>query len=104
MGPNNVGKSQFLYDIFKRIGHQDTNSLLLNELDFEPPNSFEELIYGLKVGPNPDNPNGTLLRGMGPSLSNGEQIDLPISFDKEKFNKEDFRSHLIILVVFKLHI
>ena len=50
VGPNNVGKSQTLKDIatIMSSGRRD-RTVILKELNFERPGSFEEFMAGLEV-------------------------------------------------------
>lgn len=70
VGANNVGKSQTLRDIQQKmqIG-KASKSVLLKEIVFEKPVSFEDLLVNLKVADSPHNISNKVIFGINNNLT-----------------------------------
>lgn len=88
VGPNNVGKSQTLRDIYTKLtaGAQARTTILQN-VGIEKPKSFEELLVGLDVSPDPNNVSQEIVRGMGSTLTNADQVPISREHLKQQFDQ-----------------
>lgn len=75
VGANNVGKSQTLRDIHRRIveGPQ-ARTTIVETLEIEKPPSLDSFLAGLESTEDPANPHQHILRGIGPTLTGGDQL------------------------------
>ncbi len=69
VGPNNSVKSRILKDILELATKQEPNIVLLKEIDFPIPNSFEELIEAYEIKDHKDTSGNTSLRPLLPTLT-----------------------------------
>ncbi len=54
VGPNNVGKSQTLKDIYRRMSSaENITNVLIENIEFEIPDNFDRLLDGLVVKQDP---------------------------------------------------
>ena len=73
VGPNNVGKSQFLKDIHNyMINKNNWNPKIIKKIELVKPTTFNELISNLKRSIHPGNSNLMNLDGLGSTLLKGE--------------------------------
>ncbi len=89
VGPNNVGKSQTLRDIYSKMtGGIDARTTLIKNIVFEKPATFDALLYGLKVVKDPQNINQHLIGGIHPDLRSGSQIGVNLQSFKSQFESQ----------------
>jgi len=69
VGPNNSGKSRILKDILELATKQDPNVVLLRELDFSMPDSFEDLVTAYNIKLHMDKSGNCSLRPLLPTLA-----------------------------------
>ena len=75
VGPNNVGKSQTLRDVHDRAHEPNTaRPVILEELEFEAPDSDELLLDGLYVVDDPRSVGGRVARGLSSNLVSGHEV------------------------------
>lgn len=73
VGPNNVGKSQFLKDIHNYMINQNNwNPKIIKNIEPIKPKTFNELISDIKRSIHPGNSNLMNLDGLGSTLLKGE--------------------------------
>ncbi|VVB64895.1 Uncharacterised protein [uncultured archaeon] len=69
VGPNNSGKSRILKDILELTTKQDPRNIILNNVEFTPPESIDELISSYNIKANIDQAGNYSLRPLSPTLS-----------------------------------
>ncbi|MCH7648772.1 MAG: AAA family ATPase [Thaumarchaeota archaeon] len=73
VGPNNVGKSQFLKDIYNYMIKQNNwNPKIIKKIELVKPTTFNELISNLKRSIHPGNSNLIKIDGLESKLLSGE--------------------------------
>jgi len=88
VGPNNVGKSQFLKDIHNRmINDRNTREVIIKQIEFERPSTFDELIYGLRKKSITGKDSVWILDGINSRLNGGDSISL------SKNVEENYQEH-----------
>lgn len=90
VGPNNVGKSQTLKDIHaKMTSGRNARTTILTEIEVQKPDTFDELLAGLKVIDDPDHLDHHLVSGIGSNLRSGDQIRVHMGNLEQQFNASD---------------
>jgi len=90
VGPNNVGKSQTLRDIYSNmVSGQRIKTTIITKIEFEKPNSFENLLEDLKVIEHPTSVGVHQIRGIMPNLISGDTISINIKSLKQQFDNQD---------------
>ena len=85
VGPNNVGKSQTLRDIYTKLNAGvDAQTTIIQRLDIPKPSSWGEFSESLRIEPAIDQPQNRIVRGLGSNLQSrtGHQINIQ-SFEKQ---------------------
>lgn len=90
VGANNVGKSQTLRDIQQRMQMGLASKfILLKEINFEKPATFEELLSNLKVTDSIHNISNKNIIGINNNLTGQDQFELNYEYSKQRFDNED---------------
>lgn len=90
VGPNNVGKSQTLRDIYlKMASGRDARTTIISDVELKKPSKFENLLEGLKVIKHPTNVGTYQIRGIQPNLASGDTINVNIESLKKQFDNQD---------------
>lgn len=90
VGANNVGKSQILRDIQQRMQFGLTSTfILLNQLNFEKPKNFDDLLSNLKLTDSIHNIGSKDIVGIDNNLVGQHQFQLNYEFSKQRFISED---------------
>ena len=90
VGPNNVGKSQTLKDIHSKMANgQQTPTTIVDHLVIEKPDTFEELLQGLKVFDDPQHMGQKVVRGIGSNLRSGDEIRINDEHIRKQFAQSD---------------
>jgi hypothetical protein len=72
VGPNNVGKSQFLRDIYMRMEvGKDFKTVIVKGINFQRPETFEEFTAGLGWKEDPQNTERLVFTGLSANLREG---------------------------------
>lgn len=89
VGANNVGKSQTLRDIQERMqSGLASKFVLLKQIDFEKPESFEDLLSALKVSDSPRNIGNKKIVGINKDLTGQDSFELNYEHSKNRFEQE----------------
>jgi AAA15 family ATPase/GTPase len=89
VGANNVGKSQTLRDIQQRMQvGKASKSILLKEILFEKPASFEDLLVSLKVADSAHNISNKVIIGINNNLTGQDSFELNYEHFKQRFERE----------------
>ncbi len=85
VGSNNVGKSQTLKDIHKKIelGHE-AETALISQLKVDRPSNFDELLEDLNINKNPLNPGIYTIDG----LTSSSIVNSVLTFDLDGIRNE----------------
>ena len=90
VGANNVGKSQTLRDIQQRMQNGlPSKFVLLKELKFRKPASFEDLLTNLKVTDSPQNIGNKRIVGINNNLIGQDSFEINYEYSKQRFQNED---------------
>lgn len=90
VGANNVGKSQTLRDIQGRMQEGLTSKfILLKQINFEKPDSFEDLLSALKVSDSKHNISNKKIVGINKNLTGQDSFELNYEHSKNRFEQED---------------
>lgn len=90
VGANNVGKSQTLRDIQQRMQMGLASKfILLKEINFEKPATFEELLSNLKVTDSIHNISNKNIIGINNNLTEQDQFELNYEYSKHRFVNEE---------------
>lgn len=90
VGANNVGKSQTLRDIQERMqSGLASKFVLLKQIDFEKPDSFEDLLSALKVSDSPRNIGNKKIVGINKNLTGQDSFELNYEHSKNRFEQEE---------------
>ena len=90
VGPNNVGKSQTLRDIYLRLASgRNARTTIITNVEIQKPNDFEELLAGLKVLEHPTNIGIHQIRGIQPNLTSGDTINVNIEDLSRQFQSQN---------------
>lgn len=74
VGPNNVGKSQFLKEIHNKIiSQKNISPKIIEQIDFVKPPTFNDMIFGLRRTSKASEPNSIILDGITSTLMDGKQ-------------------------------
>lgn len=85
VGPNNVGKSQTLRDVLAKLtAGAQARTIILDSVQIEKPTSFDELLVGLDVKTDPNNPSQEIVSGIASNLTNADQF----AFSRESFEQQ----------------
>lgn len=89
VGPNNVGKSQTLKDIYSKLtfGH-DAITEFITDIDIDSPDNFEQLLEGLNIKPHPTAPAVQIVDSVvswSPN-NNTSQVQLNLESVENTFN------------------
>lgn len=77
VGPNNVGKSQTLRDINRKFSEgRNSKTILIEQIEIQKPNTFEDLFLGLDVFESKENTELHQVRGIMPNLMHGDTINI----------------------------
>jgi hypothetical protein len=98
IGPNNVGKSQFLRDILSIMSQGGPKTVVVRGIDFEPIYDFRSFASDLMVYDNPEEMTYYYVGGLDPTLMRGEKmnaskesVDREFSIDKVLGNLTKFK-------------
>lgn len=88
VGPNNVGKSQTLKDIHRKLvkGH-DAETTLITEIDIDRPTSFEGLYEGLDVRVDDVNVGHHIIDGVTSSSDGNSMLRIMLEPQREEFER-----------------
>lgn len=90
VGANNVGKSQTLRDIQQRMQNGLASKfVLLKELKFEKPASFEDLLINLKITDSPYSIENKRIVGINNNLTGQDNFEINYEYSKNRFINED---------------
>ena len=90
VGANNVGKSQTLRDIQERMQQGLASKfVLLKEINFEKPDSFEDLLSTLKVSDSQHSIGNKKIVGINNNLTKQDSFELNYEWSKNKFEQDD---------------
>jgi AAA15 family ATPase/GTPase len=90
VGANNVGKSQTLRDIQQRMQNGLASKfVLLKELKFEKPASFEDLLINLKITDSKHNIGNKLIVGINNNLIGQDNFEINYEHSKNRFINEE---------------
>lgn len=89
VGPNNVGKSQTLKDIHRKLlkGHE-AETTLIKEIKIDRPESFEKLYEGLDVRVDQVNVGFHIIDSVTSDFDQNSTIRIQLDPNKEQFNRE----------------
>lgn len=86
VGPNNVGKSQTLKDIHRKLAEgPNARTTIVTEISIEKPQTFKDLLTGLEVIKDPNNINHHLVRGINSNLTGGDTVRIQLSALERQF-------------------
>lgn len=89
VGANNVGKSQTLRDIQQRMQNGLASKfVLLKEIVFQKPESFEALLASLKVTDSPHNISNKRVVGINNNLTDQDSFELDYDWSRQRFDQE----------------
>ncbi len=89
VGANNVGKSQTLRDIQQRMQNGLASKfVLLKELNFTKPASFEELLLNLKVTDSLHSIGNKRIVGINNNLTGQDEFEINYEYSKQRFDSE----------------
>ncbi len=89
IGPNNTGKSQSLRDIHDKMVNQNARTTIITDLEFAKPDTFNDLMLGLEISDDPNNINQSLIKGIQPNLSGGDQIGVNLQSLEQQFDQSE---------------
>lgn len=86
VGPNNVGKSQTLKDIYKKLTkNNERNTTIVSSVKVNRPASFDELLDGLDVKPDSANYSYSTIDGLTSSPDASSLISVPLDHHRGDF-------------------
>ena len=84
VGPNNVGKSQTLRDIYSYVAkNPDSPRIIVDEVHLDMPSSLDELIEGLEKVPHPSSVGHDIVRGLSSNLLGAESTTIQDNLDDQ---------------------
>ncbi len=90
VGANNVGKSQTLRDIQQRMENGlPSKFVLLKELKFRKPESFEDLLSNLKITDSPNSIGYKRIVGINNNLTRQDNFEINYEYSKQRFESEE---------------
>jgi AAA15 family ATPase/GTPase len=90
VGANNVGKSQTLRDIQQRMQNGLLSKfVLLKELKFSKPASFEDLLVNLKITDSQHSIGNKRIVGINNNLTGQDNFEINYEHSKQRFNSEE---------------
>ncbi|THD69625.1 hypothetical protein E7Z59_04670 [Robertkochia marina] len=90
VGANNVGKSQTLRDIQGRMQEGLASKfVLLEHINFEKPDSFDDLLSALKVSDSPRHIGNKIIVGINKNLTEQDSFELNYDHSKNRFEQEE---------------
>ncbi|HXM71130.1 MAG TPA: AAA family ATPase [Thermoanaerobaculia bacterium] len=90
VGANNVGKSQTLRDIHKRLtAGPAARTVLIGEVRTRKPSTFDDLFEGLRVVPDPSNVGYHLVRGVASNLLGGDELRLDLTAFRSQYEQAE---------------
>lgn len=89
VGPNNVGKSQTLKDIYKKLvkGHE-AETILVSSIDIDRPNAFEDLYKDLDVRTDDVNVGHHIVDGVTSSFDGNSMLRIRIDQQRQEFERQ----------------
>lgn len=90
VGPNNVGKSQTLKDIHKKLvkGHK-AETTLISEVKLNRPESFDELLEGLDVRTDPHNIGHHTIDSVTSDFDQNSMIRVQLEHQRQEFERNE---------------
>ena len=103
VGANNVGKSQTLRDIHQRMQNgSNSKFVLLKEIVFQKPESFEDLLTNIEVSEIPHNPSNRIVTGINSTLTGQDRFEIAYDILKQQFNDNNVDGILGNIAKFKV--
>jgi len=85
VGPNNVGKSQTLHDIFTILANgKDARTTVIQDIVLPKTGTVDDLLDGLKVVEHPTNIDNHQIHGVQANLTGGDTINVNL----ERINRQ----------------
>ncbi|OPK11431.1 ATP-dependent endonuclease [Pseudomonas sp. VI4.1] len=90
VGPNNVGKSQTLKDIHKKLilGHSAITTLI-STVETDKPSIFEDFYKDLDIRPDPININHHIIDGITSSFDQDSTLRIVINHSRTEYEQSD---------------
>lgn len=97
VGPNNVGKSQALKDIHRKLvkGHK-ADTILVSNIEVDRPSSFEELYEGLDVRVDYQNIGHHIIDGVTSGIEPNSLIRVNLEPQKKQFEANKEHDHTFL--------
>jgi ABC-type cobalamin/Fe3+-siderophores transport system ATPase subunit len=99
VGPNNVGKSQFLRDILSFMSSRDAKRVLLKDISFQSTDDFKSFTSNIMVSENPQEMAYYKVGGLDPTLLKGTTRPVPRGIIEGDFNIDTALANLGIFKV-----